>query len=96
MLNHTHDLISTPEVYLTNHTEPYIRWDEVLYRNDLRGNINFCYRTIFETYCTNFPEKKDEYEVLLKLYHFDYRRTVLNIEMKHVEEEIELDKDLIK
>ena len=45
------------------------------------SNTNAIYRAVYESLLKNHPEKRDEWQLLLKVNDNDYRLTVLQIEV---------------
>lgn len=61
--------------------------DEILLKKDIANNQEAIYQVLFENIKLRYPEKADEYDVLLKLNRLNYRYTVLSIEFENLKAE---------
>lgn len=58
-----------------------------LSKDDLETSISDAYQAIYFFYMRKYPEKESEYEALLRIYHYDYRTTVMSIEFENIKQE---------
>ena len=61
--------------------------EEFLSKNDLETSISDAYQAIYLFYVRKYPEKESEYNTLLRIYHYDYRTTILSIEFENLKQE---------
>lgn len=61
--------------------------DEILLKKDIANNQEAIYQVLFENIKLRYPEKADEYDILLKLNRLNYRYTVLSIEFENLKAE---------
>ena len=55
--------------------------DEIVTMENLTENLSLLYELIYKYYCKHEPEKESEYKTLLKMNDFDFKTTVIQIEL---------------